>query len=369
MKMDQPSLISQMAKGLWGAGTALFQNIFSFQTVNGLWYSFCRYPFSPAFKKLTAPRDGAVLEGGICIVFSADYCVPLYGLEGFMPFDVHRAAKIYSALIADHTISPDHVFIPGPVSADALLQVHDADYISGFPDPAHTADALEFALIQILPAFIVKRIVNAYKVVTGGTVLAAELALDHGLAVNLGGGFHHARPYRGAGFCPFADIPIAAKKIRKNKKRLKILVVDLDVHQGDGIIACMGGHDHTFIFSIHQSEIYPHPKETGDLDVEIHSGTDDDVYLSLLGKNLPLALDQSRPDLVFYIAGADILKEDPLASVEVSAVGLIQRDQMVVTACRKKGIPLVMTLGGGYSPLAWQAQYQSIRHIIREDGA
>jgi histone deacetylase 11 len=250
------------------------------------------------------------------------------------------------------------------VSDNDLLLVHSEEYIASLLNPKLTAEALELPLIGVFPHFAVKRIVSAYRCATEGTLLASRLAMSNGLAVNLGGGFHHARPNNGGGFCLFADIPVAIRNIRRKKRKLKVLVVDLDVHQGDGTIACMAGDKDTCIFSIHQSEIYPFPKEVGDLDVEITSGTGDDEYLSLLRTHLPIAFDQGKPDLVFYIAGADTLMEDPLSSVELTMDGLLERDHMVVDACREKGIPVVITLGGGYSANAWRAQFESIRNLI-----
>lgn len=363
--MESPHAITLFARGLFSAGKELSKSIISGRTVNGMIYSLLRYPFSPIFRNVATPRPGIPFDNGACMVYNRGYSVSLYGVEGLPPYDTHRFAHIYERLVADGTLSPEAVFVPEPVTEDELRRVHTEEYVAALADPAKMAAALEFPLVARLPRFAIDRILAAYRLPTGGTVLAARLAMEHGLAVNLGGGFHHARPYGGAGFCLIADIPIAIEKIRQENGPLRVLVVDLDVHQGDGTIVCTAAEDDIYTFSMHQSEIYPFPKEDGDLDVELQSGTADTEYLDLLETHLRMAFEKSRPELVFYVAGADPLKGDPLASIELSVDGLIRRDAMVSDACRRQGVPLVVTLGGGYGRLAWQAQYKSIKRMLR----
>ena len=362
--MKRPSIISLFARGLFAAGKEISKSVISGRTATGMIYSLVRYPLSPIFRNVAAPRPGIPFPNGACVVYNRGYSVSLYGVEGLPPYDTHRFAHIYARLVADRVLSPEMVFVPEPVTDAELRRVHTEDYVAALADPKQMAAALEFPLAAHLPRFAIDRILAAYRLPAGGTVLAARLALAHGLAVNIGGGFHHARPHGGAGFCLIADIPVAIRKIRQEKGPLRVLVVDLDVHQGDGTIVCTAEDDDTFTFSMHQSEIYPFPKEDGDLDVEIYSGTGDAAYLGLLEKHLPDAFAQSRPELVFYVAGADPLKGDPLASIALSINGLITRDTMVVDACRSRGVPLVVTLGGGYGRMAWQAQYESIKRML-----
>lgn len=363
--MSSFSPMSQIAKGIVAGGLEFARTLISPRVRGGLWYSLYRYPLSMEFRKVSAPRDGQAIKNGTCVVYNAGYSAALFGLEGLPPYDTHRFANIYHHLVAANIVRPEMIYVPGPAADEDLLMVHGEEYVKSLSDPKKIAEILEVPIIGMLPGFAVEKIVSAYRYAAGGTLLAARLALDHGgLVVNLGGGFHHARPHRGGGFCLMADIPMAICKIRAERGPLSVLVVDLDVHQGDGTIACLDADESVFTLSLHQTEIFPFPKEVGDLDVIIPAGAGDVEYLRLLATHLAAVFDQSRPDIVFSVAGADVLAEDPLASVNLSIDGLVRRDRMVGEACRQRNIPLVMTLGGGYSPQAVTAQFQSIRELI-----
>ena len=174
--------------------------------------------------------------------------------------------------------------------------------------------------------------------------------------------------YNVAGFCIFADMPIAIRVLQAEGKIKHALVIDLDVHQGNGTAVCLADDNTTFTFSMHQGNIYPRPKEKSDLDVELASGTDDKTFLAILAKHLDKIIKVAKPDIVFLQAGCDTLDGDPLASLKMSAKGISKRDMMVIDACVKHKIPVIMTLGGGYSPTAWQVQFKSIRDIINKYG-
>lgn len=192
--------------------------------------------------------------------------------------------------------------------------------------------------------------------------------MNHGIGINLGGGFHHAKPEKGEGFCIFADIPIAIRSLHHAFGDLCNLIIDLDVHQGNGLAVCHESDDDVFIFSMHQGDIYPIPKEKCDLDIELSPDTKDEEYIHILNENLPVIFDRAKPDIVFYIAGCDTAAEDPLASLEMTARGINTRDMIVIDHCSSNGIPVVMTLGGGYSSHAWEIQYETIRRIIEKYG-
>jgi len=217
-------------------------------------------------------------------------------------------------------------------------------------------------------ALVDAAILNAVRYSTGGTILAGRLALKHGVAINIGGGYHHAKPDAGEGFCIYADMPIAIRVLQKEKLIRRAMVIDLDVHQGNGTAVCFAGDDSVFTFSMHQGDIYPIPKESSDLDIELRSGTNDRKFLKILRKHLGDAIDRAKPDIVILQAGCDTLKGDPLASLAMSLEGIVNRDAMVIDECVERKIPVVMVLGGGYSKRAWEVQYASIERTLRKYG-
>ena len=186
----------------------------------------------------------------------------------------------------------------------------------------------------------------------GGTVLTARLALRHGLACHLAGGTHHAFPLHGSGFCIFNDCAVAARVLLAEGLVHRLLVVDLDVHQGDGTAAIFAGDPQVFTFSMHGASNFPLQKQTSDLDLPLEDGLEDGAYLAVLGRTLPDLLTQVRPDLVLYNAGVDPHRDDRLGRLGLSDAGLHRRDWMVIEACLKRGIPVATVIGGGYDALA-----------------
>lgn len=183
----------------------------------------------------------------------------------------------------------------------------------------------------------------------GGTLLAAREALSRGLAGSAAGGSHHGQRVTGAGFCVFNDVAIAAKALRAERTIERALVVDLDVHQGDGTADCLADEPDLFTFSMHAEKNYPVRKIPGDLDVGLPDGMEDEAYLEVLRAHLPRLLDALSPDLVFYNAGVDPHREDKLGRLALTDEGLARRDRYVVGEARRRGIPLVAVIGGGYS--------------------
>jgi histone deacetylase 11 len=207
-------------------------------------------------------------------------------------------------------------------------------------------------------------VLNAFRAASGGTILAGREAVKHGVAINLGGGYHHAKPDAGEGFNVFTDMAIAIRRLQSEGLIRRAAIVDLDVHQGNGSAVIFAGDDSVFTFSMHEGDIYPVPKEKSDMDVELPAGTDDEAYLAALAKHLPAVLARSAPDIVFFQAGCDTLAGDPLARLAMTQEGIVRRDAMVIDACVEAGIPVVMVLGGGYSDDAWLAQLASIKRTI-----
>ena len=191
----------------------------------------------------------------------------------------------------------------------------------------------------------------------GGTLLAARLSLEYGLAGSTAGGSHHGQRATGAGFCVFNDVAIAARALKHDGTLKRALVVDLDVHQGDGTADCLADDPDLFTFSVHAEKNYPVRKIAGDLDIGLPDGMEDAAYLDVLQTHVPRLLDALAPDLVFYNAGVDPHRDDRLGRLSLSDEGLRLRDRFVVAEAHRRGIPLVAVIGGGYA-----ADFEALAH-------
>ena len=308
-------------------------------------------------------------NANVALVYSKRYEINLGGLERLHPFDIHKYTKIRRQLIKDRLVRSEDFHVPQPLDRDRILLVHTPKYLERLKDPKRVAEYLEAPMVGALPAAVLDRgMLSAFRHASGGTILAARLALKHGVAINLGGGYHHAKPDNGEGFCIYADMPIAIRVLQREKLIRRALVIDLDVHQGNGTAVCCQGDESVFTFSMHQGDIYPVPKEKSDRDIELPAGTDDRRYMKILRGALPELIDRARPDLVVLQAGCDVLAGDPLANLKMTKQGIVDRDSLVVDTCVDRGIPIVVTLGGGYSPEAWAVQHASIRRILTTHG-
>ncbi|NLE60923.1 MAG: histone deacetylase [Planctomycetes bacterium] len=328
----------------------------------------CALPES--FKKVQQPRNGTALNEHVCLVYSQRYQINLGGAERLHSFDINKYAKIYLQLVTDGLIRPEDVYVPTEIGREDLLRVHTPEYLARLRQPSALARYLESGWAALmLPGLADAAILRPFRYATGGTVLAARLAVRYGVAVNLGGGYHHAEPDRGGGFCIYADMPIAIRVLQSEGLIRRALVVDLDVHQGNGTARCVAGDDDVFSFDMHEEDIYPFPKETNDLDIPLTAGMEDDEYLRVLSDHLPKVFDRARPDIVFLQAGVDVLAGDRLARLRLTPEGIIERDRLVFDEAVRRKVPIVMLLGGGYSPQAWQIQYRSIRRVITQYGS
>jgi acetoin utilization deacetylase AcuC-like enzyme len=232
---------------------------------------------------------------------------------------------------------------PERIDRESLLRVHTARYVDAFTDGTLSGDEVRRLGFPWSRALVER----SYRA-CGGTLAAARFALDEGIAMNLAGGTHHAFPDRGEGFCVFNDVAIAIRALQAEGRIARAAIVDLDVHQGNGTNAIFAGDDGVFTFSMHGRRNYPFTKIPGSLDVELEDGCDDDEYLSLLAEALPRALAAARPDLVVYLAGADTHEDDRLGRLRLTAAGLARRDVMVLESAREVGIPIAVTIAGGY---------------------
>jgi acetoin utilization deacetylase AcuC-like enzyme len=272
---------------------------------------------------------------------SAKYTFPL---PAGHRFPISKYALLRERVIADGIVSAEHVHDPARVSRDDLRLVHTDDYIDRFTNGELT-DAevrrLGFPWSQAL-------VERSYRA-AGGTSEAARHALRDGIAMNLAGGTHHAFPDHGEGFCVFNDVAIAVRALQRDGRIERAAIVDLDVHQGNGTNAIFADDERVFTFSMHGARNYPFHKVAGRLDVELADYTGDDDYLDVLSKTLPRVLAESRPDLVVYLAGADPLASDRLGRLSMTFAGLARRDAMVIEQCKEVGIPVVITVAGGYA--------------------
>ena len=234
-----------------------------------------------------------------------------------------------------------------PAASDADLErAHAAHYVRSMSDGTAGADQMRRIGFPWSPAMVERS-----RRSSGGTMMALRGALEgEGVAVNLAGGTHHAGPARGGGYCVFNDAAVAARYVQSLGLARRVLVVDLDVHQGNGTAEIAAGDDSIFTFSMHAVRNYPAVKPASDLDVALPDGTGDAAYLDALSRHLPEALARSAADAVFYLAGAFPYAGDRLGYLALSKAGLAQRDRQVLAACESAGLPVAVCMAGGYAP-------------------
>lgn len=235
---------------------------------------------------------------------------------------------------------------PPAASDEDLMRAHEPGYVRAMAEGS--ADAAMMRRIGFpWSAAMVERSRRS----SGGTIMALRAALEgEGVAVNLAGGTHHAGPARGGGYCVFNDAAVAARHVQAHGLARRVLVVDLDVHQGNGTAEICAGDESIFTFSMHAARNYPAVKPRSDLDVALPDGTGDAAYLDALAAHLPLAIEHARADAVVYLAGADPFQGDRLGYLALSKPGLAERDRQVLEACHRHGLPLAVCMAGGYAP-------------------
>jgi acetoin utilization deacetylase AcuC-like enzyme len=274
------------------------------------------------------------------IVHHADYTADTPDAHRF---PMRKFARLAEVLVQDGLVS--HGFhTPFPIARDQLLKSHDAKYVDGILDRNLSAPDIRRIGFPLTEA-----VVRRAQLATGGTLLAARLALEHGIACNSAGGSHHAMADHGAGFCVFNDVAVAASNLLLENADLNVMVIDLDVHQGDGTAAIFAREPRVFTFSMHCDDNWPLTKPPSDFDLGLEKGTADEAYLSQLRATLPCLLDHVRPNLVFYVAGVDPHKDDRLGKLNLSNDGLMARERFVVEQVRSRHIALATVIGGGYS--------------------
>ncbi len=264
-----------------------------------------------------------------------------YAEFGAHVFPVEKYRLVYEGLRA-LGIPEEEFHVPAEAPQEDLLLVHTPAYLQDLEGLKWT----QRTMFSELP--LTREIVNLFKLAAGGTWLTVELALESGWAVHIGGGFHHAFAAKAEGFCYINDLAVAAKKYLQHHEKGRVLIIDLDLHQGNGTARIFQGERRVFTFSMHQEDIYP-AKERSDLDMHLPAGTGDAEYLELLDVALEKIHSRFRPDLILYQAGADPFYQDQLGHLQLSKAGLKSRDRRVYAFAREQKAPIAVTLGGGYA--------------------
>ncbi len=277
----------------------------------------------------------------IPIIYHPHYVAPLpIGHR----FPMVKFQKLYELLLKDGILTPENLHKPEIPDLDLLKLVHTNDYIKNYCQGTLDAKAQRRIGLPWSPE-LVRRTCTA----VGGTILTANLALKHGLACNTAGGTHHAFPDFGSGFCIFNDLAIAARVLQTSGLVKQVLIVDLDVHQGDGTAAIFQDDPSVFTFSMHCEINFPSRKQTSDLDVPLPEGLDNDGYLQILANYLPDLLSQVKPDLVLYDAGVDTHVGDRLGKLALTDEGIYRRERQVLSTCIAGSFPVACVIGGGYA--------------------
>ena len=273
------------------------------------------------------------------VVWSDSYEVDI----GEHVFPTAKYGLVKQQLLAAGTMTTDQLVGPEPADYDMLGLVHDADYLEKIRTGGFSDSEVRIMEVPFSEAYREASIVSA-----GATTEAGRIALRTGIGVHLGGGFHHAFAGRGEGFCLINDVAVAAMTLLHEQAAERIAIVDLDVHHGNGTATIFADEPAVFTFSMHHQWNYPALKPPSDLDVGLDDGIGDEEYLRLLGEHLPAVLEQ-HPDVIIYLAGADPFQEDQLGGLALTKAGLRARDEAVLAAARGAGVPVAVTLAGGYA--------------------
>lgn len=255
-----------------------------------------------------------------------------------------KFGKVYEWLVRDGVATLDQFHPSQPATLEQVALCHEPSYVSAYIDGLLDARAMRRIGFPWS-----ERLVQRTLTALGSTLFTAELALEHGLACSTAGGTHHAFRDFGSGFCIFNDLAVAATWVRQRGLARRVLIVDLDVHQGDGTAAILQDNAELVTFSMHCVANFPFHKQRSDFDVALPVGTEDDAYLDLLAEWLPDLLAQVRPNLVLYDAGVDPHRNDALGKLALSEAGLLRRDRFVLESCVRRAIPVATVIGGGYS--------------------
>jgi acetoin utilization deacetylase AcuC-like enzyme len=275
------------------------------------------------------------------VAWSPEYVLPL---PPGHRFPMSKYEMLPQQLLYEGTLREDNFFRPDPVNEDWITRTHDQSYWQKLKNLSLTAQEMRRIGFPLTLELVQREITIVH-----GTMMCAEFALQHGVAMNIAGGTHHAFANKGEGFCLLNDIAMASHYLLEKKLANQILVVDLDVHQGNGTAQIFKDDARVFTFSMHGANNYPLQKETSDLDIGLPDFTNDDFYLSTLDVNLKNLITQLKPDFIFFQSGVDILETDKMGRLSVTKEGCKTRDRIVFESAKRNSIPIVASMGGGYS--------------------
>jgi acetoin utilization deacetylase AcuC-like enzyme len=257
---------------------------------------------------------------------------------------MEKYSLLKQQLLYEGTISDQDIFIPEQTSLEVLSLTHTDEYLQKLHDNKLSDKEIRKIGFPMSP-----RLVTRGKIIANGTLRGAQFALVDGIALNIAGGTHHSFADHGEGFCIFNDIAISANYLLQEKLVNKILIIDLDVHQGNGTAKIFEKHEAVFTFSMHGAKNYPLHKEHSNLDIPLPDQLGDKDYLNLLQQILPELIERVEPDFIFYLSGVDVLATDRLGRLNLSKKGCRDRDGIVLNYCKKYNIPVMVSMGGGYS--------------------
>ncbi|MEM8847345.1 MAG: histone deacetylase [Bacteroidota bacterium] len=260
-------------------------------------------------------------------------------------FPMEKYDLLPRQLVHEGTCAQDNFFEPSLLSDPAILDVHDETYFQNL-----TQLNLKPSEVRKIGFPLSEELVQRERIIADGTIKGCEFALQNGIAMNIAGGTHHAYSDRGEAFCMLNDQAIGAKYLLKKGLAQNILIVDLDVHQGNGTAEIFQNDDSVFTFSMHGKGNYPFKKEVSDLDIPLEKGTTNEEYLNILYQTLPQLLKTIEPDFIFYLCGVDVLSTDKLGTLGMTLEGCKERDRFVLRTCFENEIPVQCSMGGGYSP-------------------
>ncbi|WP_309739557.1 histone deacetylase [Chamaesiphon sp. OTE_20_metabat_361] len=306
------------------------------------------------------------------LVYSPGYDIRWLGLEKLHPFDSCKYSRTWKVLLdrfSDKLLSA--TITPTAATAELLQTIHTPEYLQQLTNSHYVAQVLELASLDWVPSGILDRqVLQPMRLATMGTVIAAETALETGIAINLSGGYHHARRDLGAGFCVYSDIAIAIASLRQSGQLTatdSIAIIDLDAHQGNGLARIFECDRTVHILDMYNQDIYPQDRRAIariDRNLPLASKTRDAEYLDKLQQHLPSFLSSiERPKIAFYNAGTDIYEDDPLGRLKISAEGVLARDRFVFQTLVAARIPVVMVLSGGYTSESYQLVAKSVGEV------
>ncbi len=259
-------------------------------------------------------------------------------------FPMAKYAGLRERVLAEGVLRPEDLFLPDAASDEQILRAHDLDYLYRVQNGLLTAKEIRRIGFPWLPEMVERSRRSA-----GATIAACRAAFEDGVSVNMAGGTHHAFRDHGEGYCVFNDSAIAARAMQAEGQARRVVILDCDVHQGNGTAAILEGDRTVFTFSVHGAKNFPFHKERSDPDVELPDGADDDVYVAAVEEGSRRALAQAGADIAIFLAGADPYSGDRLGRMNVSMAGLAERDRIVLGLCREAGLPVAVTMAGGYA--------------------